>query len=99
MNCWPPKTSVKLYWQVSACPCGAFSATHTYRLQAANVSKKKTAKPVAKIGVRTSPRMLEHAHNHPTSFRVLPHFASAPRNDTFLNRSIDRAFQFGGCPR
>src|SRR5216684_5071290 len=60
MNCWPPKASVKLYWQVSACPCGAFSATQTYRHQAANVSKKKTAKAVVtKTDVKACPHMLE----------------------------------------
>src|SRR5512132_2236233 len=54
-----PKISVKVYWQVSACPCGTFSAAQRYRLQATNVSAKKTARAVAtKIAAKTLPHML-----------------------------------------
>src|SRR5512132_536906 len=53
-----PKISVKVYWQVSAC-CGTFSAAKRYRLQATNVSAKKTARAVAtKIAAKTLPHML-----------------------------------------
>jgi len=48
-----------VYWQVSACPCGTFSAGQRYRLQAANVSAKKTATAVVtKIAAKTLPHML-----------------------------------------
>src|SRR5471032_1278166 len=52
-----PTTSIKVYWQVSARPCGTFSAAQRYCLQATNVSEKKAATAVTKIAAKTRPHM------------------------------------------
>src|SRR5271170_7227697 len=54
-----PKTSVNVYWQVSACPSGTFSTAQRYRRQAANVSAKKAPTAVVtKIVAKTLPHIL-----------------------------------------
>jgi hypothetical protein len=48
-----------VYWQVSARLCGNFSPAPRYRLQATNVSAKKTAMAIiTKIAAKTLPQVL-----------------------------------------
>jgi hypothetical protein len=48
-----------VYWQVSARLCGNFSPAQRYRLQATNVSAKKTAMAIiTKIAAKTLPQVL-----------------------------------------